>query len=206
MIADASPVGLGAVLIQEQNGEERVVCYASRSFTSVEKRYSQTEKEALGLVWACERFHAYLYGKQFELITDHKPLEIIYSKNSLPPARIQRWVLRLQSYDFVVKYRPGTENIAAALSRLSMNTVQSTDDAEDYIRYVAKNAVPNAITIQEVEKESAKDPDLSMVRTCILADSQWESVDVSYRSIRQELSVLGKLVIRGMRLVIPKSL
>ncbi|CAB3987669.1 Transposon Tf2-9 poly, partial [Paramuricea clavata] len=192
IIADASPVGLGAVLIQEQDGEDRVVSYASRSLTSVERRYSQTEKEALGLVWACERFHVYLYGSKFELITDHKPLEVIYSKNSTPPARIQRWVLRLQSYDFTVTYRPGAQNIADALSRLTMNTSPSTDDAEDYIRFVAKNAVPNAITIQEVEKESDKDPELSKVRSCILTDDQWESVDVAYRSVRQELSVLGK--------------
>ena len=87
-----------------------------------------------------------------------------------------------------------------------MNTSQSTDDAEDYTRFVAKNAVLNAITIQEVEKESDKDPELSKVRSCILTDDQWESVDVAYRSVRQELNVLGKLVIRGTRLVIPKIL
>ena len=140
------------------------------------------------------------------MITDHKPLEVIYWKNSTPPAGIQSWVLRLQSYDFTVTYRPGAQNIADALSRLTMNTSPSTDDAEDYIRFVAKNAVPNAITIQEVEKESDKDPELSKVRSCILTDDQWESVDVAYRSVRQELSVLGKLVICGTRLVIPKIL
>ena len=86
LLADASPVGLGAVLIQEKDGEERVVSYASRSLTSVERRYSQTEKEVIGLVSACERFHVYLYGSKFELITDHKPLEVIYSENSTPPA------------------------------------------------------------------------------------------------------------------------
>lgn len=68
IIAHASPVGLGAVLVQEQNGEERVVSYASRSLTNVERRYSQTEKEVLGLVWACERFHPYLYETKFEPI------------------------------------------------------------------------------------------------------------------------------------------
>ena len=126
IMADASPVGLGAVLVQEQDGKERVVSYASRSLTNVERRCSQTQKEALGLVWACERFHPYLYGNKFELITDHKPLEMIYSKNSSPRARIQRWVLRLQSYDFTVKYRPEAQNITDTLSRLTTNVTLST--------------------------------------------------------------------------------
>ncbi len=170
------------------------------------RRYSQTEKKALGLVWACKRFHAYLYGKRFELITVHKPLEI-YTR------RIHR---HLQEYrdgcygcnHMISRLSIGldSENIADALSRLSVTTVKSTDDVKDYIRFVAKNAVLNGITIQEEEKESANDPELSMVRMCILTNSQWESVDVSYRSFRQELSVLGKLVIHDMGLVIPKSL
>ena len=101
VIADASPVGLGAVLVQEKNGESRAVCYASRSLSQVERRYSQTEKEALALVWACERFHLYLYGlPQFDLVTDHEALKVIYSRKSKPSARIERWVLRLQPYNY----------------------------------------------------------------------------------------------------------
>ena len=57
VIADSSPVGLGAVLVKEKNGESRAVCYSRRSLSQVERRYSQTEKETLALVWACERFH-----------------------------------------------------------------------------------------------------------------------------------------------------
>ena len=90
VITDASPVGLGAVLVQEQNGENRVISYASRILTDVERRYSQTEKEALGIVWACERFHMYLYGVNFELRTDHRLLQFIYSARSRPAARIER--------------------------------------------------------------------------------------------------------------------
>lgn len=72
---DASPVGLGAILSQIQ--EDRTICnisYASRTITATESRYSQTEKEALAVVWGCERFHLYLIGKEFLLYTDHKLL------------------------------------------------------------------------------------------------------------------------------------
>ena len=77
IIADVSPVGLGAVLIQEQQGRKRVTSGARKSLSAVEQRYSQTAKEALAVVWACERFHVYLYGIEFELYKDHKPFETI---------------------------------------------------------------------------------------------------------------------------------
>ena len=67
IVCDASPVALRAILMQEHNGEDRVICYASRGLTDVERRHPQTEKEALAVVWSCERFHVYLYGRQFEL-------------------------------------------------------------------------------------------------------------------------------------------
>ena len=100
IIADASPVGLGAVLIQEKNGERRAICYASRTLSNVERRYSQTEREALALVWACERFHLYVYRlPKFDLVTAHEALKVIYSTKSKPSARIELWVLRLQPYN-----------------------------------------------------------------------------------------------------------
>ena len=84
MIADASPVGLGAVLVQEQREELRVISYASRSLSDTEHRYFQTQKEALAIVWAGERFYAYFCGAEFELMTDHKPLECIFSLSPRP--------------------------------------------------------------------------------------------------------------------------
>ena len=73
VITDASPVGLGAVLTQKQQGEFRDIMYASRSLTEAERRYCQTEREALAIVWACERFHTYSNGIKFHLvlITNH---------------------------------------------------------------------------------------------------------------------------------------
>ena len=105
IIAYASPVGLGSVLVQEQNGQMRIIAYASKSLTDVERRYSQTEREALSLVWACEHFHTYLDTVWIlNWLPIIKPLEYIYSFKSKPSARIERWVLRLQSYKFKVKY------------------------------------------------------------------------------------------------------
>ena len=94
---DASPVGLSAILAQEDNqGHKQVVTYVSRSLTEVEKRYSQTEREALACVWACERLHRYLYGCSFDLMTDHKPLEAIYGNPRCKlSARMERWSIRL---------------------------------------------------------------------------------------------------------------
>ena len=117
VIADAGPVGLGAVLTQKQKNGPRVICYASRSLTDTERRYSQTEKEALALVWACEKFHPYVYGVPFDLVTEHKPLEVIYGPRSRPCAHTERWVLRMQPYKFKVKYEHGPSNIADPLSR-----------------------------------------------------------------------------------------
>ena len=146
IIADASPVGLGAVLIQEKNGERRAICYASRTLSNVERRYSQTEREALALVWACERFHLYVYGlPKFDLVTDHEALKVIYSTKPKPSARIELWVLRLQPYNYHVCYVSSRNNIADALSRLTkiVASNQSQDD-DEYVRMVALHSAPAA--------------------------------------------------------------
>ena len=209
VITDASPVGLGAVLVQEQGGEYRVICYASRSLTDVERRYSQTEKEALAIVWACERLHPYLYGIQFELLTDHKPLEFIYSPKSKPCARIERWVLRMQQYTYTVRWIPGNSNIADSLSRLLPKTAKKspTSDADsEYIRFVAEEATPKAVSTKEIERASDDDAELSSIRQCLLT-GRWYSVEnKQYIPVRFELSAIGKLVLRGTRIVKPESL
>ena len=110
VIIDASPVGLGAIMSQKQaDGAHKTVYYASRALTDVERWHSQTEKEALAIVWVCEKFHGFLYGKDFVMVTDHKPLETLYSPKSKLPARIERWALILQPYRFKVVHKPGPQ-------------------------------------------------------------------------------------------------
>ena len=104
---DASPVGLGAIISQfDRDDNDRIVAYTSRSLSKVEQQYSQTEKEALGYVFGCEKFHMYLIGIEFELDTDHKPLEVISHPKAKPSARIERLAVRLQQYQFKLRH-PG---------------------------------------------------------------------------------------------------
>lgn len=211
LVTDASPVGLGAVLIQIQDGNPRAIGYASRSLTDVETRYSQTEKEGLAIVWACEKFQAYLIGNKFTLMTDHKPLLNIYSKRSKPQARLERWVLRLQPYDFDIQYIKGRTNIADPLSRLVAQGGRSVGKShfEDmaYVRFVALSATPRAITAREIERESHRDVELGQVRKC-LQFGNWAGYTgpAIYQSIKDELCVVGQLLLRGHRIVVPEKL
>lgn len=168
IVADASPVGLGAVLIQFQGDEPRVISYASRSLSEVEMKYAQTEKEALALTWAVERFHYFIYGKEFELITDHKALETIFSPKNTPCARIQRWALRLQCYTFKVRYKPGKSNIADPLSRLVVNEQYEPNISnglhDKYVNWILSYAEPKAMSTEEIDQQSKVDNPISSKR------------------------------------------
>ena len=115
---DASSDGLGAVLYQEQDGQKRVVAYASRSLKVSEKNYPAHKLEFLALKWAVvEKFHDYLYGSKFEAVTDNNPLTYIFTTAKLD-ATGQRWVAALSNYNFCIKYRSGRNNADAdGLSR-----------------------------------------------------------------------------------------
>ena len=206
VIADASPVGLGAVLLQEQDGIDRPVYYASRSLSPVERRYSQTEREALALVWACERFHLYLFGlPEFVLVTDHKALEVIYSPRSKPSARIERWVLRLQPYRFNVQFVSSAKNIADPLSRLLSPSNTSAPTEDEHAFMVAAHAVPSALHASDLEKASAADPELADVRRRLKVDD-WTDAPTPYKFVRNELTYIGQLILRGTRIVVPSSM
>ena len=160
-------------------------------------------------MWACEKFHPYVYGVPFELVTDHKPLEVIYGPRCKPCARIERWVLRMQPYKFKIKCAPGRKNIADPLSRLvSYNNVNSehTQEAEEYVRFVAVSATPNTMTTREVEKASADDDELVKVRKCINGPSWDQLTRKQYLPCSSELCAIGQLILRGTKIVIPKKL
>ncbi|KAK3732926.1 hypothetical protein RRG08_002537 [Elysia crispata] len=105
------------------NGEERPIAYASRSLSKAETNYAQIEKEALSIMFGIRKFHQYVYGRCFTLITDHKPLLKIFGpKNNLPSmaaARILRWSVELCAYQYDIQYKRSEDHSNAdMLSRL----------------------------------------------------------------------------------------
>lgn len=109
---DASENAIGAVLLQNHDGENFPVAYASKKLQVRETRYSVIEKECLALVWAVKKFHMYLYGRPFTLQTDHQPL--VYLNHVVHAnGRLMRWSLFLQSYQIKIEAIKGSQNVGA---------------------------------------------------------------------------------------------
>lgn len=134
-------------------------------------------------------------------------MEIIYSPNSNPSARIQRWVLRLQPFKFKVIYKPGKSNIADAVSRLldTRNaSKKTTEDEEDKFLLAMIETSVRAITTNEIREATFKDEELIKVKEAIERDI-WTKDLRKYELIKTELCVVDDVILRGTRLVIPKQ-
>lgn len=118
LTTDASNFGIGAVLSQKaENGGDRPLSFISRSLNSAERNYSTTEKECLAIVWGVLEFKHYLFGRKFTILSDHRPLVWLDSVSD-PGARLLRWRLKLNNYNYNIVYTPGKTNfVADELSR-----------------------------------------------------------------------------------------
>ena len=92
-----------------EDGSEHPISLVSRTSTKAERNYSNLQREALAVIFGVKKFHQYLYGRQFILETDHKPLESLFNEKKATPsmaaARIQRWALTLAVYNYTIKYK-----------------------------------------------------------------------------------------------------
>lgn len=207
LMTDASPTGLGAVLLQEDSqGRSRVIAYASKALTDLEKKYFQTEREALSLVWGVEKFRLYLLGIKFTLLTDCKALKFLFNPKSRPCARIERWVLKLQNYTYDVEYIPGSANLADVFSRLCELPPEPFDEkGEKCIQSIVAQSIPKAITLQEIKEETTKDEELTQIMEC-LRSGIMDCMFKEYKPYVDELCSAEGVLLRGNRLVVPTKL
>ena len=191
---------------------------------NTQRKYSQIQKETLAIIFALNKFHQFLYGRLFILVTDHKPLIALFGPTKATPAlaanRLARWALTLSQYQYTIEYRKTCDHSNAdALSRLPVGPDASFDEEED------DADVDTVCTIKTVSlqldptdpgtmtKESAKDPVIANVMR--FTRESWPpkekgeaSTDGSedFRKVAVSLSTAHGCLLYGSRVVIPPSL
>ncbi len=170
------------------------------------------------MFYACEIFFTCTYfWKSFTLITDHNPLVSIFNNHKdKQPLRLERWRLRLTTYDFKVKYRAGKSNIADYMSRHTHGRNDPRSVADDYVNYIAHNAVPKSMSINDICDATQSDATLLTVIRSVKSNN-WDKAESrrnntynSYARLRDELTVVNIWqecnCYVGRKLAIPSSL
>lgn len=151
---DASSYGIGGMLTQVQNGEEHPIAYISRSLNKNERNYSATEREALAVIYAVEKFEPYLGTREFTVITDHASLQWFLRLEN-PTGRLARWGCRLSQYNFKVVHRKGKDNVVPdALSRFLAVEAIVGDSGDDWYDRIFKSCQSNPLNFPNYRVEN----------------------------------------------------
>ena len=180
---DASNIGVAGVLYQEEYGERRVISFFSRSLKKAEKNYGITEKEALAVVVSVKHFNQYLYGKKFTIRTDHQCLKYLKNCGDSPNARLQRWCLFMQNYNYHVEYIRGKDNIEADYLSRSVSLIEFKSVSDGYDDKELHDYLENGIL-----------PEESQVKICVLKRAK------KYHLINGRLCYITNI---GKRVIVP---
>ena len=204
---DASVKGLGTCLLQDQ----KPVYFASKALTETQHGYVAIEIEALGVAWAMEKCHHFLYASHFILETDQKPLEAILSK-SLDQAtpRLQRNLIRTFTYMFTVRYIPGTTNqLADCLSCLG-DQKDSIKLPKLHMNQITKQLPARCDSLQHLRVATQADGELAILKHIIMQGWPKTIKQVPpelqpYWTFREELTIEDGFILKGTRIVIPSK-
>ena len=233
---DTSGQGLGAALLQgdispaelsscnQTEGNYLLICdrlkpiaYASKLLSDAEKRYSNIERELLGVVWAIEHFHHFTFANKVNIIPDHKPLHPLFAGKSLVSCslRTARLLLKIIDRDVTFYYQNGPSmHISDALSRLSSHNSEHGNKHEVKGLNVMVSEVSlilSTVILDVFRKETASDESLSLLKLYVMHG--WPSTDKDcaelvwpYYTFKEEISFIDGMLFKGQCLIVPNAL
>lgn len=197
---------MGAVISHVfSDNTECPIAFASCTLTTSEQNYAQLEKEALALIFGIQKFHRYLYGRNFTLITDHKPLTIILGPKksilSLAAVCLQRWAILLSAYDYGIQYKSITDHgNADGLSRLPLPLTSPTTDTQGAATFNIGQVQALPVTFQHIQKATRRDKILGKVYRYVIEGWPSHVPDKlkQYKSRETELSTENGCLMWGI--------
>ncbi|OMH78934.1 Retrovirus-related Pol polyprotein from transposon [Zancudomyces culisetae] len=144
LTTDASIKGIGGILSESNGGEEKPVCYISRTTNKHEQNYSVTHLEGLAHIWSIKKLKYYLWGRHFTIRTDHKSLIKLFEGSEIT-GRVARWAIILRNYDYTITHCPGKNNPADAVTRLEQEKIEEPMETIDIctLDYLYYEAIKN---------------------------------------------------------------